>query len=136
MGTVFEYSATVRFEPAAEEEKAGMSVFLILDQHINLGIVWLRDAAGKLSPHFRFHVEASGRSGLAVPETVVEVVPAAWRGRLIVLCINISDDSSFALSAVLEGVPRSECVLGKASAQIVSGGSGQPTGTLLGVYDE
>ncbi|RAL13103.1 uncharacterized protein BO97DRAFT_450470 [Aspergillus homomorphus CBS 101889] len=132
--TLFEYSATVRFEPAAEGEEAGVSVFLTQDQHIDLGIVRLRDAAGKLSTHFRFRVEASGRSGLAVPETVVEAMPAAWRGRSIVLRITTSDDSSFVLSAALAGVPRSERVLGKASAQIVSGGSGQFTGTLLGVY--
>ncbi|OJJ94756.1 hypothetical protein ASPACDRAFT_1877381 [Aspergillus aculeatus ATCC 16872] len=133
--TLFEYAVTLRdFTPSIEAEEAGVSIFLTQTQHVDLGVVLLRDAHGKLALHFRLRVEASGRPDLVAPDAVVTAVPVAWYGRGIVLRVRARDDAGYVLSAALVGSPGSEIVLGRASAGVLSGGSGPFTGTLLGVY--
>ncbi|PYH81817.1 hypothetical protein BO82DRAFT_74965 [Aspergillus uvarum CBS 121591] len=132
--TLFEYAVTLHFHPSVEAEEAGISIFLTQAQHVDLGVVLLRNPHGKLAPHFRFRVEASGRPDLVAPATVIAAVPVAWYGRGIVLRVRAPDDAGYVLSAALVGSLGSEIVLGRASAEILSGGSGPFTGTLLGVY--
>ncbi|PYI28613.1 hypothetical protein BP00DRAFT_438323 [Aspergillus indologenus CBS 114.80] len=132
--TLFEYAVTLHFHPSVEAEEAGVSIFLTQAQDVDLGVVLLRDPHGKLAPHLRLRVEASGRPDLVAPATVVAAVPVAWYGRGIVLRVRTPDDAGYVLSAALVGDLGSEIVLGRASAEILSGGSGPFTGTLLGVY--
>lgn len=126
--TLFTYSVDVSFWPTGEGEEAGISVFLSQLQHIDLGIVLLRSTQGILQPHLRFRVEASGLPGVAVLDTEIIPIPLSWRQGPIKLSISTPDDRTFEFSAGTASRPNHATILGRASAEIVSGGSGKFTG--------
>ncbi|KAG4418312.1 hypothetical protein IFR04_008588 [Cadophora malorum] len=131
--TLFDYSVDISLMPTVKGEEAGVSVFLTQQQHIDLGIVNL-PSGRKLIPHFRFRVEASGKSNITVPATTVVPVPRAWLYRPTRLYISTLNDSTYVFSASPARSPREKKVLGRANGEIVSGGSGPFTGVLIGVY--
>ncbi|KAL5313222.1 hypothetical protein ACEPPN_018955 [Leptodophora sp. 'Broadleaf-Isolate-01'] len=132
--TLFAYSVDISFRPTVEGEEAGVSVFLTQQQHIDLGIVNLPSVRGRLIPHFRFRVEASGKQNIAVPVTTVVPVPQSWLSSPIRLLISTPNDSTFVFSASSTRYSGETKVLALANSRIVSGGSGPFTGTLIGVY--
>ncbi|KAF5010230.1 hypothetical protein FDECE_3589 [Fusarium decemcellulare] len=132
--TIFSYSVDVSFEPKVADEEAGITVFLTQFQHIDLGIVNLAKDKGKAVPTLRFQVEASGKPGEPVPKAKEVAIPKSWLGKPIRLTARAKSSTTYVLSAALASNPKSEKVLGEASASIVSGGSGPFTGTVVGAY--
>ncbi|TVY67697.1 Non-reducing end alpha-L-arabinofuranosidase BoGH43A [Fusarium oxysporum f. sp. cubense] len=132
--TLFQFSVNLLFSPEVQEEEAGVTVFLTQLQHFSLGVVNLVSSHGKLTPHLRFRIEASGKPGIDTPKAKVLPIPSDWEGSLIRLTVSTPDDKTFAFSASCTKSAATKMELGQASGNIVSGGSGPFTGTLLGVY--
>lgn len=83
---------------------------------------------GEAEPQLRFRAEASGTSGVVVPNTTIVSIPSSWYQDLIRLQISTPDDSTFEFSAAPTWRLDQTIVLGRAGAGIVSGGSGKFTG--------
>lgn len=128
--TLFNYSVDVSFQPVELEEEAGVTVFLTQKQHMDLGIVNLPSARGDEKPqlHLRFRVEASGKSGTRIPDTIVMPIPAHWTEGLIRLRVSTQSDTSYIFSAAPAADSKDSRTLGVASADIVSGGTGPFSG--------
>lgn len=134
--TLFDFNVDLDFAPKTQDEEAGVTLFLTQFQHIDLGLVHLpsRNGFSPLIPHLRFRVEASGKPGITVPETVLVPLPAAWCGKTIQLSLSAVSDEKYVLGAALASRPKDVLKVGSASAMIVSGGTGPYTGALVGVY--
>ncbi|EXL45605.1 xylan 1,4-beta-xylosidase [Fusarium oxysporum f. sp. radicis-lycopersici 26381] len=132
--TLFQFSVDLLFSPEVQEEETGVTVFLTQLQHLSLGVVNLVSSHGKLTPHLRFRIEASGKPGIDTPKAKVLPIPSDWEGSLIRLTVSTPDDKTFAFSASCTKGAATKMELGQASGNIVSGESGPFTGTLLGVY--
>ncbi|RKK81361.1 hypothetical protein BFJ71_g15640 [Fusarium oxysporum] len=132
--TLFQFSVDLLFSPEVQEEEAGVTVFLTQLQHLSLGVVNLVSSHGKLTPHLRFRIEASGKPGIDTPKAKVLPIPSDWEGSLIRLTVSTPDDKTFAFSASCTKGAATKMELGQASGNIVSGESGPFTGTLLGLY--
>ncbi|KAI9162971.1 Non-reducing end alpha-L-arabinofuranosidase BoGH43A [Paramyrothecium foliicola] len=133
--TLFDYSVDVSFSPKVRDEEAGITVFLTQVQHIDLSIVNLPACNGStLVPRFRFRVESSGLPSFDAPETYIMPVPKAWRSEPIRLFASAVSDTEYVFGAAPAARPEEYLELGSASGQIVSGGSGPFTGTILGAY--
>jgi hypothetical protein len=61
-------------------------------------------------------------------------VPRKWAGERVRLEIEMTTPTEYRFSALRAGDEKSRVVLGKASAELLSGGSGSFVGTLIGVY--
>jgi beta-xylosidase len=118
--SLFTYSVDLTFSPKADNQEAGVTAFLTQMANIQLGLVQLN---GQLN--FRFN--ASG-------QIKTSAVPAAWVGQPIRLQIQMSDPNTYTLGAMLASDTKTKIVVGTASAELLSGGSGSFVGTLLGVY--
>ncbi|TFL04452.1 glycosyl hydrolase [Pterulicium gracile] len=134
--TLFDFTVDLDFAPKVQDEEAGVTLFLTQFQHIDLGLVQLpsRNGSSSLIPQLRFRVEASGKPGVTVPETVLVPLAAAWRNKTIRLSLSAVSDEKYVLGAALASKPKDILSVGSASALIVSGGTGPFTGAILGVY--
>ena len=125
--TVFDYSVDVSFKPVQDNEEAGVSVFLTQFQHIDLGIVNLSNG-GNLTAKLRFRIETSGEPNTTVSEPTIIPIPKSWNNGPIRLSVKATRNSEYVFSAAPVSRPSDSVVVGSASAQIVSGGSGPFTG--------
>lgn len=127
--SLFHYSVDVSFKPTAADEEAGVTVFLTQFQHIDLGIVNLaKSADGDPELKLRFRVETSGKPDFDTPDELVESIPRSWLRGPIRLSVTATREDEYELAAGPAGRPRESKVIGRASAEIVSGGSGPFTG--------
>ncbi|KAG7293653.1 hypothetical protein NEMBOFW57_003708 [Staphylotrichum longicolle] len=118
--SLFRFNVDLEFAPRAEGQEAGVTAFLTQAANIQLGVVLV---GGELS--FRFN--ASGK-------ITTSAVPKKWVGEKVRLEIEMTTPSEYTFAASRAGDEKSRVVLGKASAELLSGGSGSFVGTLLGVY--
>lgn len=129
--SLFTFSVDLTFNPQEVEQEAGVTVFLTQLDHVDLGVVLLpseTEAGAELS--FRFRAEATGTS----PDTQITPVPESWLEGPIRLQIRAVDATHYELSAAPASDPDEEIVVGTASAEVVSGGTGTFVGSLVGVY--
>lgn len=128
--TIFDFTVDVSFNPDALEEEAGVALFLTHTQHIDLGIVNLPSSANskKLVPHFRFRAETSGKPASTQPETIVTPVPRKWLSERIRLTLSAVSDTKYVFGAAPASRPRDFVEIARASAELLSGGSGPFTG--------
>ncbi|PGG98541.1 hypothetical protein AJ80_09520 [Polytolypa hystricis UAMH7299] len=136
--TLFTYSVNVEFEPKEEEEEAGVSVFLSMNHHIDLGIVNLPDkntsspTSGSLIPHLRFRAESfPAEEWVVAPQPVIELVPEAWRGKPLTLEIKAINLTHYAFSAGPANSEFRRRTIAYGAGDLVSWGF---TGTLIGAY--
>ncbi|KAK2767540.1 hypothetical protein FQN54_003697 [Arachnomyces sp. PD_36] len=130
--TLFNFRTNIEFSPSVEEEEAGVSVFLTMNHHIDLGIVMLptKDRENEmpiLAPHFRFRAESS----LPITEPVVQQLPRSWWGKKLCLEIKTVNSTHYAFSAGLAQGQSEMLTVGYGAASLVSWGF---TGTLVGAY--
>jgi beta-xylosidase len=141
--TLFTFSVDLDFAPAAENEEAGVTVFLTQNHHLDLGVVMLPAGASttsfpgikepqpldksKMVPHFRFR----GESYTPVPAPVAMPVPGDWAARTLTLEIKAANTTHYSFSAAPADKPSLMQTLMYVSNQPVSYAF---TGTLLGIY--
>ncbi|KAF9875965.1 hypothetical protein CkaCkLH20_06411 [Colletotrichum karsti] len=141
--TLFTYSVTVDFSPTAEEEEAGVSVFLTQNHHFDLGVVLLPANSStqafpgqnltevgdpdKPTLHFRFR----GASYIPVPADIVAPVPEEWVGEPLSLEVKAVNMTHYSFSAGPAGAASKMRTLLYASNDALSWGF---TGVFLGVY--
>jgi len=118
--SLFTYSVDLSFSPKGNNQEAGVTAFLTQEANIQLGVV-------QLSNQLTFRFTASGQSKTTL-------VPVAWANQPIRLQIQMSSPNTYTLAAMLASDTKTKMVLGSASAELLSGGSGSFVGTLLGVY--
>ncbi|KAN0092334.1 glycoside hydrolase family 43 protein [Hyaloscypha variabilis] len=142
--TLFSFSIdVVSFEPKLQEEEVGVTAFLTQTQHLDLGIVLLpTNSSGSegevnLAPHLRFRVTnvpaLKGDFSGTLP-TIIKPLPESWLNAPIRLQIDAVNETHYALSAASSVEPSGNELIGIAPATILSGGDGEFTGTLVGVY--
>ncbi|KAJ5645907.1 hypothetical protein N7490_002279 [Penicillium lividum] len=142
--TLFSFSVDINsFEPKVQEEEVGVTAFLTQTQHLDLGIVLLPVSCcgskekAKLAPHLRFRVtnvpSLDGNFNGTLP-TAIKIVPESWLDAPIRLHIDAVNETHYALSAASSKEPTVIELMGTAPATILSGGDGEFTGTLVGVY--
>ncbi|OQO08381.1 hypothetical protein B0A48_06251 [Cryoendolithus antarcticus] len=139
--SLFTFGVDLDFRPTAANQEAGISAFLTQLNHIDLAIASTNTTTGSNSTRFgielRLRVEASGQIYYNIPSyTTVTALPASWAtpGQKIHLQILSNDGLFFGFSAWPVGRQSEATQPTWLNANIVSGGSGQFTGTLLGVY--
>ena len=130
--SIFQYSVDVSFQPTDVDEEAGITVFLTQFQHIDLGTVNMPNdsADGKPEPKLRLRVESSGKPDVGVLDQVVEPIPRSWLRGPIRLSVTSTPEDEYVFTASPAGRIGETRVIGKASAEIVSGGSGPFTGNF------
>lgn len=121
--SLFTFSVDLSLTPSGNNQEAGVVAFLTQQANIQLGVVQLN---GKLS--LRFKTTASGS------QAKTQAVPSAWAGKPIRLQVQMASATTYTLSAMLAADVSSKIVVGTASAELLSGGSGSFVGTLIGVY--
>ncbi|RMY83314.1 hypothetical protein D0862_11731 [Hortaea werneckii] len=135
--TLFTFGVDMKFDPEAPDQEAGITAFLTQLNHISLGIAQSNHSVqhGK-GPglEFRFRIETAGTINSTIPSsTVVTAVP--WcGGDTIHLQMHTTNETHYGFSAWPTDRPNEKIVIGHASAEVVSGGSGPFVGTLLGAY--
>ncbi|KAL8391959.1 hypothetical protein RB595_002247 [Gaeumannomyces hyphopodioides] len=134
--TLFTFSIDLDFTPQAAGQEAGATVFLTQYNHIDLGVVGLAPCSGggdgKVARFLRLRTTAL--QGGTAPASVQRRIPDNWTGaiRLMVRAVSLTE---YELSASSVGNSGSAAiVLGKVSSQMVSGGTGQFVGALLGAF--
>ncbi|KAK4547115.1 hypothetical protein LTR36_001336 [Oleoguttula mirabilis] len=139
--TLFSFSVDLSFSPRQSDQEAGISVFLTQLNHIDLGIA--RSAAANLSGNgsessleFRLRTETTRTVNSTIPaSTQVTPLPVSWsQSGAIRLQIHTANDTHYAFSAFPANNANAKIILGYFSAIVVSGGSGEFTGALLGAY--
>ena len=118
--SLFRFSVDLEFAPRAEGQEAGVTAFLTQFANIQLGVVLLGE---QLS--FRFNASGAIKTS---------AVPAKWAGETIRLEIQMATPTEYTFAAMRTEDEESRVVLGAASAELLSGGTGSFVGTLLGVY--
>lgn len=118
--SLFTFSVDLSFSPKAANQEAGVTAFLTQSSNIQLGVVLINS---QLS--FRFN--ASG-------QIKTSAVPSGWAGGPIRLEIQMATPTQYTFAAMLASDTKSRVVLGSASAELLSGGSGSFVGTLIGTY--
>ncbi|KAJ0418589.1 glycosyl hydrolase [Aspergillus carlsbadensis] len=132
--TFFEFSVDVSAHLTALLQETGISLFLTSRQHLDLGIIMLPGPRKGLVPHIRLNTVAFGKPNATVPHPVAVPLPKQWRKEPIRLQVAAHDDRTFVFSASTPSRPHDSKVLGSVGGEIVSGGSGPFTGSLLGAY--
>lgn len=136
--TLFNFTVDlVHYEPTQPGEEAGITAFLTQTQHFDLGLVAMTSSngsSGSVKKMLRFRADASGQTAVPGPATVVRDLPCSWEGSAIQLVIKTLNDTFYEFSAASAANPEDAIVLGTGSAEVLSGGAGMYTGTLLGVY--
>ncbi len=108
--TLFTFSVGLDYSPVTLEEEAGVSVFLVQNHHLEMGIVMLPANAStlafpcsnmakpadhsKLIPQIRFR----GISTTRLPEPVVMPLPIDWIGETMNLEIKASNTTHYSFS--------------------------------------
>ncbi|KAH7183932.1 glycosyl hydrolase [Fusarium oxysporum] len=82
----------------------------------------------------RFKAETSGKPDVQAPETRIRSIPKSWLKGPIRLAVTATRDHKYEFSASSAAKPHKIKKLGYASAEIVSGGNGPFTGTIVGVF--
>ncbi|KAK5658424.1 hypothetical protein OQA88_1813 [Cercophora sp. LCS_1] len=118
--SLFTFSVDLSFNPEAQNQEAGITAFLTQVANIQLGIAILNS-------QLTFRFNASGRINTTS-------VPSGWVGEPVRLQIQMASLTQYTFSAMLASDAKTKVVLGSASAELLSGGSGSFVGTLLGVY--
>ncbi|KAI7151552.1 glycoside hydrolase family 43 protein, partial [Hortaea werneckii] len=146
--TFFTYSVNLDISDlTAEEDEAGVSVFLTQNHHYDLGIVMLPSSSSSptddppsntssLTPHFRLRGISSSSTSAPDFPTLILPINQTWLDRpespnLLRLEIKASNLTHYALSAAPAGAEHLRQTLGYAPARGVSYGF---TGVLVGVY--
>lgn len=122
--STFTFSVDLSFYPVMERstrQEAGITAFLTQAAHIHLGVVLINKT---LTLRFK---DTKGQLN-------TKPVPTEWLEKPIRLQIQALTPHEYTFSAALAGDEASRIVMGKASAELLSGGSGSFVGTLLGVY--
>jgi hypothetical protein len=143
--TLFTYSVDVLFNPegSSAEAETGITVFLTQYNHIDLGLVLVQpedDSSAAPQLTLRLRAEAPYVDNPSVPPSealapVLVPVPSTWvSNATITLQVQTANETYYRFSAWPAGDPNAQVVLGTASAQLVSGGSGTFVGTLIGAY--
>ncbi|KAF4966704.1 hypothetical protein FSARC_5648 [Fusarium sarcochroum] len=130
--TLFDFSIDIDFNPDLDEQEAGITVFRTQLDHIDLGVVRLPPKKGA-QKHSRlaFRFRATGAKN--VPATRVVPVPKDWEKHTIRLQIKTANQTQYSLEAVNVHQSR-RLKIATVSASLVSGGSGEFVGSLLGAY--
>ncbi|KAL2268914.1 hypothetical protein VTJ83DRAFT_3760 [Remersonia thermophila] len=119
--SVFRFEVDLSFSPRKNGEEAGIVAFLTQHANIHLGVVRLDG-----EPTLRFN--ASG-------VVTTRKIPKSWgRAETVRLEIAMEKPTEYILSASRAGNRASRIEVGRASAELLSGGTGSFVGTLLGVY--
>lgn len=96
--TFFTFSVALDYSALGnEDDEAGVSVFLVQNHHLDLGVIMLPSAANSstLSPHLRFR----GESYLSVPDDVVIPVNETWWGSSLTMEIKAFNYTHYSFSA-------------------------------------
>ncbi|KAK7456902.1 beta-xylosidase [Colletotrichum acutatum] len=141
--TLFTYSVELDFQPAEEEEEAGVTVFLTQNHHLDLGVVLL-PASGSTQPFPGQNLTTGGNptdlklqfrframSYVPVPADIVAPVPEDWLGTTLRLEIKAVNTTHYSFSAGPAGSVSQTRILVCASNDAISWGF---TGVFLGVY--
>ena len=118
--SLFTFSVDLSFDPQAANQEAGVVAFLTQSANIQLGVVLL---GSQLTMRFKTSSQSK-----------TTPVSAAWTGKPIRLKIQMLTPTEYKFAAMLASDEETEVVLGKASAELLSGGTGNFVGTLIGVY--
>jgi len=108
--TLFTYSVNLEYSPSTIGEEAGVTVFLIQNHHLDVGIVLLPASARTASfpgtnastvdnssvP--KLHVRFRGMSYIPVPADVVMPLPEAWQGKKLTMQIKASNMTHYTFS--------------------------------------
>ncbi|CAN9194758.1 hypothetical protein AA0112_g12701 [Alternaria arborescens] len=136
--TLFQFSTDISFDPTVMEEEAGVAVFLNQLQNIALGIVMLpvtnSTSNTTLAPHFRFIISGIPSQEKDIPPPHVTPIPHSWLQSPIRLMIRAENETHYTFSGISSVHPHEAVTLGTAPATVVSGGVGDFTGSLVGVY--
>ncbi|KAL2837017.1 glycosyl hydrolase [Aspergillus pseudodeflectus] len=130
----FEFSVDVSAHLTAPLQETGISLFLTSRQHVDLGIIMLPVPRKGLVPHIQLNTVAFGKPNATVPRPVVVPLPKQWKKEPIRLQVAAHDDRTFVFSASTPSKPHNTKILGSVGEEMVSGGSGPFTGSLLGAY--
>ncbi|CZT06736.1 related to xylosidase/arabinosidase [Rhynchosporium agropyri] len=129
--TTFSFSVDLTFDPKAVNQEAGITVFLTQYNHIDLGVVLLAGTSNS-SPKLSLRYRAIGTIDAGLPRVIA--VPTSWVGKAIRLTINATNSNTYTLAAASVADPTTQISLGIAPAELVSGGFGHFTGSLVGAY--
>ncbi|KAI9793413.1 MAG: hypothetical protein M1816_000305 [Peltula sp. TS41687] len=138
--TLFQYNVDVSFRPELDGEEAGVTLYLNQVQNMALGIVMLpmsnttNSTASTLAPYLRFIVSGLGGLETNIPPPLVTPVPASWLADPVRLYIRAENETYYTFSAASSSKPYETIYMGTAPATIVSGGTGDFTGSLVGAY--
>ncbi|MBE3042744.1 family 43 glycosylhydrolase, partial [Candidatus Bathyarchaeota archaeon] len=128
--SLFTFGVDLTFSPEQAEQEAGITVFMTQLAHIDLGIVLLQSENGTAELSFRVRAEGTGTP----PPPQTTPVPEGWSEGPIRLQIRALDPTQYELTAAPASDPDASIVVGTASAELVSGGTGSFVGSLLGIY--
>lgn len=127
--SLFSFSVDLSFSPKELDDEAGITVFLTQFQHIDLGIINVPGKTSKDSkPHLCFKSETSGKPDIEAPEINTQAIPKSWLWGKIRLTVEANKKNEYVFYAQPVWRPWEKKELGRASAEIVSGGSGPFTG--------
>lgn len=129
--TLFTFTLDLTLDLQQDGQEAGITIFRTQQDHADLGIVRLPQGQGneKAGLGFRFRAEGPNRPG-----TKIVPVPQGWEKGSIRLQIKATTSTDFEFSAMAASKPQTKINIGTASALVVSGGSGEFVGSLLGAY--
>ncbi|KAM0338064.1 hypothetical protein ACHAPU_011456 [Fusarium lateritium] len=124
---MFTYSVDLSFHLKVVDEEAGITVFLTQTQHIDISIINMKSKNGKeVKRKLRFKAGTLGKPDVKGPKTKIKSIPK--------LIVTATRDGTYEFSVSSSASPYNIKKLGSASAEIVSGGSGPFTGTVVGVF--
>ncbi|RKU48560.1 hypothetical protein DL546_007967 [Coniochaeta pulveracea] len=133
--TEFTFSVDLSFTPKQIGTEAGVTVFLTQFNHIDLAVI-----RTKCGLSLRYGAEAQSVSEPA-PKSKTIPLPKEWRasGSMVRLEIHAGNRTHYTFSASRVGgdgqaIEGSKQVVSVASAKLVSGGTGNFVGSLVGVY--
>ncbi|KAL4804418.1 glycosyl hydrolase [Aspergillus unguis] len=129
--TNFVFSIDVEPVFSQMNQETGLSVFLTSYQHIDLSVVALERSTNSMNMQLR--TESLGQPAVNATQPVTVPLPPDWQGKRITLRVE-GDETSYHFYAALSSSPQRTQSLGTVSAEVVSGGTGPFTGTLLGAF--
>ncbi|KAJ9653883.1 hypothetical protein H2198_006992 [Neophaeococcomyces mojaviensis] len=139
--TLFQYSVDVFFTPEIEHEEVGVTLYLNQVQNMALGVIMLPISTTTnlttnptLAPHLRFVVSGLGGLEKNIPKPFVTPVPDSWLKDPIRLFVRAENETHYTFTAASSSSPYEIIPMGIAPATIVSGGTGDFTGSLVGAY--
>ncbi|ETS75452.1 hypothetical protein PFICI_12396 [Pestalotiopsis fici W106-1] len=139
--TLFTLSVDLAFNPESAGAEAGITVFLTQENHIDLGLALLQSDDSEEAPQLTLRLRAEAPLVDNPPKAseplapVLVSVPSTWASdTAITLQVQTANETHYRFSAWPSSNPNARIILGTASAQLVSGGSGTFVGTLVGAY--